>query len=150
MFSKMSKHQHQLKTVFEHRCEPQPMANESVVLGQGLRVCIVKFLGDPDAVLCKPLLKHSQLSKREKHSPQTKQNFPPVSARPMDVQHRLMPERIQELAGYQRPAKSNNIIGRNKTQLASPWNIAAHEGGGWALAVVYEQLWTKLWNPSSL
>lgn len=81
-----------------------PMACESVVLGQGLRVCISKFPGDPDAILCKPLLKHSQLLKQEKHLPQMKQYFPPVSTRPVDV-HRVMPERIQEHAGCQRPAK---------------------------------------------
>lgn len=104
---------------------PHPMAWESVVPGQGLRVCISKFPGDSDAILCKPPLKHSQLLKQEKHLPQMKRSFPPVSTRPADV-HRLRPERIQERAGCQRPAKSNRIVGGDKPQLAPHWNIAAH------------------------
>ena len=129
MFSNMNKHQHHLENVFRHRWLDTFIASESIVLG----VCIPTFWGDPEALVWGLIFETTvwiQPTFEAKKALATKKALPPTYHYTAQDLHRLMPKRIKELARYQTPAKSNNTMGGNKTQLALHWNIATHWGEG--------------------
>lgn len=142
----MSKHQHHLENVFKHKWLDLTLLLLSQWFWSGawefayLSSQLTRLGGSEGYTLETSVLKQPT-SDVGKDLPQATPGLPPISARPIDV-HRLMPERIEDLAGYQRPAKSNNIVTGNKTHLASHWNITTHyQGRGWAVGVF---LWTTV------
>lgn len=114
MFSNMNKHQHLLENAFRHRWLDTFIASESIVLGVCYLHSGVSLRLWSGGYTLKSLFKNSQILKQKEHLPQAKLCLLPITWS-MDV-HSLMPEKIKEFAGYQTPAKSNNFIGRNKTQ----------------------------------
>lgn len=142
----MSKHQHHLENVFKHKWLDLTL----LLLSQWFWSKAWEFaylssqltrLGGSECYTLETTVLKQPTFEVGKDLPQAKPGLPPISARPIDV-HRLMPERIEDLAGHQRPAKSNNIVAGNKTHLASHCNITTHyQGQGWALGVF---LWTTL------